>query len=272
VIVSENDSIPGRNISAGNVSESLGWALGPDYVWFINNNVRYGGDGFRSSDSSGGSVDTTRIFIIGNKIHKIDPTVHDLYYVNNNDWRYGQGIDLRNNRATVYMIDNAFDHIYGGIKVLKDDTDVFICGNIFRNKYKDDAFISFSANVGLDGSYVDNNIYLNNNETVNDLDGKSFFDKVYTEMFSVDVDWKYLKTISDTNQIRYGSADYYNSLDEIESVGRPSKYDWIKSTGKVYDHFNELYGIDISGGINMQSKTCGSSKASPKPPTLTTDQ
>jgi hypothetical protein len=254
VIISENDSIPGRNITAGNVSESLGWALGPDYVWFINNNVSDGGDGFRSSDSSGGSVDTTRIFILGNKISNIDPTVHDLYYVPTNDWRHGQGVNLMNDRATVYAVDNTFDDIFGGIKVTKSNTDVFICGNIFRNKNPEDAFVGFSSSATLDGSYVDNNIYLNDNETVTDLStGDSIFDRDFRSDFSVD--WSHLEEMSDTKQIRYGAENFYDSLDDIEANGRPSKYDWITATGDVYDLFYELYGIRLD---HVSSRPCGS--------------
>jgi len=157
VIVSQNDSIPGINRAAGGVSESFGWSYGPDYVWYIFNNVHDGFSGVRPGDSTGsGGSASSRIFLIGNKIHDIKPA---LPYDPTNIWRFGTGIDLKQGASTVHIVDNTFFNVYGGVIVKNADTNVYIHGNIFNGIQPSDTFIDIASTADLETVHIANNLY-----------------------------------------------------------------------------------------------------------------
>jgi hypothetical protein len=160
VIASQNDAIPGKNPAAGYVSESFGWSYGPDYIWFIFNNVHSGSNGIRPGDSTGSTGSSgSHIFLIGNIFHDIAPNPEAGKYLPDNGWRMGQGINLKQGASTVHVVDNTFYNTNGGVLVNQSDTVLYIHGNIFGSVYPVDTFIDFSLNSTPLSGNINNNLY-----------------------------------------------------------------------------------------------------------------
>ncbi len=256
VIVSQNSYIPGHEIAgAGYVSETFGWALSPDYVWFIFNTVYEASDGWRSSDSSGGTAADTRIYILGNKIYNIKPNaLMDTLEAHKpvNEWRYGQGVHFQNGRAEAYIIDNTFYNIYGGILAHLNDNPTHVYGNIFYNIYPGDAFTSYQ-NTATNGGF-----------SFRDQDYNLFFDP------GGDQNWRWGSTNYTTLSSWQSTTGYdqHSKLADPKFVNGPNHdfrlqpdspaIDANNSPRDVYDLFQSLYGINIRVDFNGIPRPQGS--------------
>ncbi len=236
VIVSQNDSLPGMNcVGAGYVQESLGWALSPDYVWYLFNDVHDGADGWRASDSSGGDSTNTHIFIIGNKIYDLKPNEFMTPIAPDNQWRSGQGIRVTNGGHTVHVVDNTFYNVYGGILAPAGDTCFHVYGNVFSSIYPNDAFVSFDVNnVGPVG--LDYNLYY-------DAEGDQLWRSKSGDHTTLG-SWT-TGSGDDVNSIvgdpKFVDSAQYNFNLQATSPAKDSN----TSTRYVYELFQTLYGIDI---------------------------
>jgi hypothetical protein len=159
VIISQNNSVPGINRAAGYVSETGGWQYGPDYVWFLFNDIHDGSNGLRASDSTGGTIETSRIFIIGNRFHDIHPNEYQLPFDPNSDWRIGSGVYLMAGGYTAHIVDNTFHNNYSGLLMNQPGIACYVHGNIFSGIYPGDTFVDFASNASTDLVRMSNNLY-----------------------------------------------------------------------------------------------------------------
>ena len=251
VIVSQNKYLPGRDCGgAGCVSEGFGWALSPDYVWFIFNTAYEASDGWRSSDSSGGTSADTRIYLIGNKIYNIKPNDQMSSHNPVNAWRYGQGVDLKNGRAEVFVVDNTFYNAYGGVLSMRDnDNPTHIYGNIFYDIYPQDSFIAFQLNAANNpNNSSDYNIFF-------DPDGDQLWRKGSTDYTTLS-SWQALgydqhSQLADPNFIDGPNYDFRLHSDSPAINANQSPRD-------AYNLFQSLYGINIRVDFNGVSRPQGS--------------
>ena len=252
VIVSQNKYIPGQDCgSAGCSSESFGWALSPDYVWFIFNTAYEASDGWRSSDASGGSSADTRIYLIGNEIYNIKPNENMEAHNPTNAWRYGQGVDLKNGSAEVYVVDNTFYNVDGGVLSMRnDDNPTHIYGNIFYDIYPLDTFVSFQLNAAKN---------LNNSSDYNvffDPDGNQRWRKGSTDYTDLS-DWRTATGFDQHSRLidpKFVNGPHYDFRLQPDSPA----IDANNSPRDVYDLFQSLYGINIRVDFNGIPRPQGS--------------
>ena len=250
VIVSQNRYLPGHEIpGAGYVSETFGWALGPDYIWFIFNTAYDASDGWRSSDSSGGTSADTRIYLIGNKIYNIKPNDQMEPHDPTNEWRYGQGVHLQNGRADVFVVDNTFYNAYGGLLVHMDDNPTHFFGNIVYDIYPHDTFISYQNKATSVTQQSDYNIFF-------DPDGDQRWRYVsddYTDIAS----WRAASGVDTNSQVADPKFIDVSNYDFRLQSDSPA-IDANQSPRDVYDLFQSLYGINIRVDFNGVSRPQGS--------------
>jgi len=242
VIVSQNNYTNyGEN---SGVNEIFGWALSPDYVWFIFNTIHDATDGWRASDSSGGEQENSRIYMVGNKIFDIkynsrlqqsDP------YNPPNEWRYGQVVDGRA-RAQVYSVDNSIYSSLGGWKFHDANSLVKIYGNIVSDIHNQDAFIALQANMVP--------------HPTSDSDYNLFYDPTSSEMNWIEGSVNYHTLAGWQGATGYDTHSIVNNPNYINPTLDVNTCDLRLQTGSpainsnnsprdLYNLFQSLYGIDI---------------------------
>ena len=281
VVVSQNDYLPWRDCgSAGCVSESLGWANSPDYVWFLFNNMHDGSQGIRASqilyNSADSFHDTTHVYILGNVIHNLDIDFDPLSgnYSPADDWRDGQAIFEKNSAATVYSENNTMYNVYTGIEAHKPKLHTHARGNIIWKKDNNAPYLGLEGAkqcAEKDTQYIDQ-------------PGEQLWDTDYNVFYSLSGDnqWRYLiatgtgnndytsyhdiQTLSDYRS--YTGDDDINSVVADPKLFNPSKRDYHLTGNSpmvagdahdksVYDLFQSRYGIDIKKDFDGNSRPTG---------------
>jgi len=248
VIVSQNKYLTGMNCPAGCISETFGWALSPDYVWFIFNTAYEASDGWRSSDSSGGTSADTRIYLIGNKIYNIKPNDQMETHNPTNEWRYGQGVHLQNGRAEVFVVDNTFYNTYGGLLVRTEDNPTHFFGNIIYDIYPQDTFISYHNTAVNSPQQSDYNIFF-------DPDGDQRWRRVSTDYTDI-ASWRTASGVDAHSQVanpKFVDGANYDFRLQSDSPA----IDANQSPRDVYNLFQSLYGMDIRVDFNGISRPQG---------------
>lgn len=243
VIFSQNEVIPGVNQAAGGYSEGMGWSLGADYIWFLFNNIHNGSDGFRCSDSTGGTSATSHVFIIGNIVHDLSLNP----YVTPAD-RLGNGINFEKGGSTTHVVDNTFNNVLAGFKTEQADTLLYVHGNIFNGIGEGYSFINFYANTPIGNMHISNNLYYTALTTPR-------WNYTSTNYYSLGA-WTsaYPQLNADTYYTNPLLADEANKNYAVTSnspaIGNNKNENSEYGYADVYALFESLYGIDIRVDYN----------------------
>lgn len=243
VIFSQNEVIPGVNQAAGGYSEGMGWSLGADYIWFLFNNIHNGSDGFRNSDSTGGTSATSRVFIIGNIVHDLSLNPYVTLA-----GRLGNAVNLEKGASTIHVVDNTFNNILAGIKTEQADTVLYAHGNIFNKIAPGYSFINLYTNIVLSDRHMNNNLYYDPsgnprwNYTSSMYNSFTAWNTAYPQL-NVDSIYANPLIIDEINKnyaVAEGSPAIGANKNESTEYGYPD----------VYALFETLYGINIRVDYN----------------------
>jgi hypothetical protein len=262
VIFSQNDGIPGVNRAASGYSESMGWSLGADYVWFIFNNIHSGADGIRNSDDTGSTQESSRIFIIGNWIHNLQ--LNDLSTTLNS----GYALNFEHGRSTVLVIDNTIDTGLGGLITQADGPAMYVSGNIFNTIDASRSFVNFNQALTIGTIHFANNIYYANGG----IPRWEYTSNLYLSYNN----WmaKYSQFAADSVYANPQIGSNGVPLEGSPAIGTNKNENTEYGYPDVYALFESLYGINIRVDYNGNPRptsgawTLGAFEANTLKPTL----
>jgi hypothetical protein len=243
VIFSQNEAY-GNHRHGSQPGGGMGYQYGPDYLWFIFNEIHGNNYGIRQSDTS--SDDSPRSFFIGNLIYDIHPDDASSYDASNG-WRPGVAISLwhgNQNRTivnnTIYDVHGGYNSIYGGI--------ADVSNNIISSIHDADAFVS-SSHSARDG-----------NESVDHLllyDPENAF-RIHWNWSNYDSLAEFQASIGQCSSCTVADPRFVDAanLDFRLAAASPALDAGVEHP--AYQTFQDRYGIDIRVDFNGVARPRGS--------------